>query len=179
MPEECGRETRAGGEPSPPPLFCKDRFGLTVRMGIKREESISMNFSMCIVATHTWIARAACLAFVGLTVAAQGQQFLIAPTYATQSSYQSDGGVNSVATADFNGDGKIDVAAVRYGGRTVSVLLGNGNGTFQESVDYACGDSATAVITADFNLDGKPDIAPSSFCQSGRRAASVGQTVGH
>jgi FG-GAP-like repeat len=138
-----------------------------------------MNFSMCIVATHTWIARAACLAFVGLTVAAQGQQFLIAPTYATQSSYQSDGGVNSVATADFNGDGKIDVAAVRYGGRTVSVLLGNGNGTFQESVDYACGDSATAVITADFNLDGKPDIAPSSFCQSGRRAASVGLTVGH
>ncbi len=122
-----------------------------------------MNLSMCIVVTHTWISRAACLAFLGLAVTAQGQQFLIAPTYATQSSYPSDGGVNSVAAADFNGDGKIDVVAVRYGGRTVSVLLGNGDGTFQESVDYACGDFATAVVTADFNLDGKPDIAVMAY----------------
>jgi hypothetical protein len=94
---------------------------------------------------------------------AQGQQFLIAPTYATQSSYLSDGGVNSVAAADFNGDGKIDVVAVRYGARTVIVLLGNGDGTFQESVDYPCGDVANAVITADFNLDGKPDIAVMAY----------------
>src|ERR1051326_1861015 len=100
-------------------------------MEVNRQESNSMNLSRCIVATHTWIARAACLAFVGLTVAAHGQQFLIAPTYATQSAYLSDGGVNSVAAADFNNDGKIDVAAVRSGGRTVSVLLGNGGGTFQ------------------------------------------------
>jgi hypothetical protein len=71
--------------------------------------------------------------------------------------------VNSVAAADFNNDRKIDVAAVRYGGRTVSVLLGNGDGTFQESVEYLCGDVATAVITADFNLDGKPDIAVMAY----------------
>jgi hypothetical protein len=122
-----------------------------------------MRLSMCTVVTHRWIARAACLAFLGLAVVAQGQQFLIAPTYATQSSYLSDGGVNSVAAADFNRDGKIDVAAVRSGARTVSVLLGNGDGTFQESVDYDCGDFATAVISADFNLDGKPDIAVMAY----------------
>ena len=32
---------------------------------------------------------------------------------------------------DFNGDGKLDLAVANYGSNTVSVLLGNGNGTFQ------------------------------------------------
>ena len=41
-----------------------------------------------------------------------------------------------VATADFNRDGKLDLAVANIGNNNVSVLLGNGNGTFQGALDY-------------------------------------------
>ena len=71
----------------------------------------------------------------------------------------------SLALADFDGDGKIDVALVSQsvsGSNTagvVSVLLGNGNGTFQPAVSYNPGGSGSiAVAVADVNKDGKPDL---------------------
>src|SRR5262249_35085123 len=45
------------------------------------------------------------------------------------------------ATGDFNGDGRVDLAVVNQGANTVSVLLGNGNGTFQAKTDFATGTS--------------------------------------
>ncbi|MBM4283471.1 MAG: VCBS repeat-containing protein, partial [Deltaproteobacteria bacterium] len=45
----------------------------------------------------------------------------------------------SVTTGDFNGDGKVDLAVANINADTVSVLLGNGNGTFQTKVDYPVG----------------------------------------
>jgi FG-GAP-like repeat/IPT/TIG domain len=44
-----------------------------------------------------------------------------------------------VAVGDFNGDGKLDLAVVNNTSGTVSVLLGNGDGTFQPPVDYGIG----------------------------------------
>ena len=41
----------------------------------------------------------------------------------------------------------------------VSVLLGNGDGTFQAAVNYAAGATPTSVAVGDFNGDGKPDLA--------------------
>ena len=41
----------------------------------------------------------------------------------------------SVAVADVNGDGKPDLVTANYGDNTVSVLLGNGDGTFQPAAD--------------------------------------------
>ena len=43
------------------------------------------------------------------------------------------------ATADFNGDGNLDLAVANYNSGNVSVLLGNGNGTFQPAVFYTSG----------------------------------------
>jgi hypothetical protein len=57
--------------------------------------------------------------------------------------------------ADFNGDGKLDLAVTRFS--TVSVFVGNGDGTFQGPVGYAPG--ASAVTVGDFNGDGKLDLA--------------------
>lgn len=70
----------------------------------------------------------------------------------------------SITTADVNGDGKPDlVTAADYGLPDVSgiaVLLGNGDGTFQEPTYYSSGsDNSTYVATADFNRDGKVDTA--------------------
>jgi VCBS repeat protein/FG-GAP repeat protein len=70
----------------------------------------------------------------------------------------------SVAIADFNGDGKPDLAVANYGSvpATVSILLGNGDGTFQPQVSYAVGSAASppdSLAVADFNRDGKADLA--------------------
>lgn len=65
---------------------------------------------------------------------------------------------SSVAVADFNGDGKPDLANAG-GSNTVSVLLGNGNGTFGPHSDFQVGFVPDSVAIADFNGDGKPDLA--------------------
>ena len=44
-----------------------------------------------------------------------------------------------MAVGDFNGDGKADLAVANYNSNNVSVLLGNGNGTFQAAVNYGAG----------------------------------------
>ena len=41
----------------------------------------------------------------------------------------------------------------------MSVLLGNGDGTFQAAVNYAVGNAPYSVAVGDFNGDGKPDLA--------------------
>src|SRR5579864_14139 len=41
-------------------------------------------------------------------------------------------GSTAIALSDFNGDGKIDVAVANNFSNNVSILLGNGDGTFQK-----------------------------------------------
>ena len=65
----------------------------------------------------------------------------------------------SVTTGDFNRDGKTDLAVANAGSDNVSVLLGNGDGTFHAAVNYDAGTSPSSVTTGDFNGDGKTDLA--------------------
>jgi FG-GAP-like repeat/Abnormal spindle-like microcephaly-assoc'd, ASPM-SPD-2-Hydin/Protein of unknown function (DUF1573) len=72
----------------------------------------------------------------------------------------------SFVTADFNGDGKLDVALTDNGlpanliGGELQILLGVGDGTFQKPVAYYLGDyNAETVVAGDFNEDGKLDVA--------------------
>jgi hypothetical protein len=63
---------------------------------------------------------------------------------------------------DFNGDGVLDMAVLNsaYPSPSMSVLLGNGDGTFQPPLaPFALGTFATGMSTADFNRDGKLDLA--------------------
>jgi hypothetical protein len=64
-----------------------------------------------------------------------------------------------VAIGDFNGDSKLDAAVANFGSNTVSVFLGNGDGTFQMHVDYATGGTPSSVAVGDFNRDDKLDLA--------------------
>jgi len=73
--------------------------------------------------------------------------------------------VAGVIAADFNHDGKVDLASV--GGYNdiakvphhVAILLGNGTGKFQKAVDYKVAGDPYELTTADFNGDGIPDLA--------------------
>jgi hypothetical protein len=64
----------------------------------------------------------------------------------------------TLAAADFNADGKLDLVVSNIRGNTVSVLLGAGDGSFRPAVDYAVGRGPHGVAVADFNGDGFPDV---------------------
>jgi hypothetical protein len=66
-----------------------------------------------------------------------------------------------VAVGDLNLDGAPDLAVANYGGDSVSILLGNGDGSFRAHVDYATGPAPTVVAVADFHGDGLQDLAVS------------------
>ena len=68
--------------------------------------------------------------------------------------------LSSIAVADLNGDGKPDIASANYDGSTsssVTVLLGNGDGTFQSPVSSLGPVDASCLRVADVNGDGRPD----------------------
>ena len=69
----------------------------------------------------------------------------------------------SVAVADFNGDGKQDLAVVHSGSESVDVLLGVGDGSFGAHTDYGVGNNPAWVAVGDFNADGKLDLAVANF----------------
>jgi Bacterial Ig-like domain (group 3)/FG-GAP-like repeat len=80
-------------------------------------------------------------------------------TFLPATQYRVNGYPESVAFADFNGDGKVDMATFDYQvPYDVSVLLGNGDGTFQNPVNYRIGAPCASLITADVNGDGKQDL---------------------
>ena len=92
------------------------------------------------------------------------------PYSAVCSTYQYDCRSWDVAVGDFNGDGKPDLLVVSqsYGGQSgsLTVLLGNGDGTFQAgvSVDAGSDTNPIAVAVADFNGDKIPDLVIANAC---------------
>jgi hypothetical protein len=67
---------------------------------------------------------------------------------------------DALIAGDFNGDGKIDLATANADDSTISVLLGNGDGTFQSQITSSVGMiSSPPMAVADFNGDGSLDLA--------------------
>jgi hypothetical protein len=63
---------------------------------------------------------------------------------------------------DFNGDGRLDLAAANDGSNSVSILLGRGDGTFSARQDFEVSASPVSVTAEDFNGDGNQDLATNS-----------------
>jgi hypothetical protein len=83
----------------------------------------------------------------------------IVPSFAAPLTLGVGSGPASVAVGDFNGDGARDLVVANRDSNTVSVLLGNGHGSFQAAVNYAVGTLPHSVAVGDFNRDGITDIA--------------------
>ena len=69
----------------------------------------------------------------------------------------SSGGIQSLATGDWNRDGKPDVAVAMSSG--VSLFPGTGTGTLNTEVTVATGKSYADLCAGDFNRDGRLDVA--------------------
>ena len=81
-----------------------------------------------------------------------------ATEFASSQSYPVGTNPSGIAIGDFNGDGKPDIAVVNSGSNNVSILLGNGDGTFQAAKNFDVGNSMTSIAVGDFNGDGKLDV---------------------
>ncbi|RZL07162.1 MAG: VCBS repeat-containing protein, partial [Hymenobacter sp.] len=83
-------------------------------------------------------------------------------TFSPLASYPaaSGGAPQAVTTGDFNNDGRRDVALANYSGHSVSVLLGQSNGTLGTATTYSSGASGypQGVAAADLNGDGRADL---------------------
>jgi hypothetical protein len=69
----------------------------------------------------------------------------------------------AVAVGDLNGDGIPDLVIPNLYSNNVSVLLGNGDGTFQPAANYDAGTAPAHVAIADLNHDGIPDLVVANF----------------
>jgi len=84
----------------------------------------------------------------------------VAVEFATPVSYPVGTSPTAVVIADFNGDGKVDLAVANSGSGNVSILLGNGDGTYKPAVNFDAGMATpTSIEVADFNNDGIQDLA--------------------
>src|SRR5204862_416411 len=80
----------------------------------------------------------------------------------------------TIATGDFNGDGRLDLISVNRTSQvafSTSLLLGNGDGTFQPITSLAIDGDLGNIVVGDLNIDGKLDIAMSVTTGAGGSVA--------
>ena len=76
------------------------------------------------------------------------------------------GGLKHLTTADFNGDGNVDIAYSDITNNTVSLLLGQGNYNFETGASIAVSQFPSCLIQGDFNNDTIIDLATLSSISS-------------
>ena len=97
------------------------------------------------------------------------------PAFTTKQDFTTGSQPWKISIADFNGDGKPDLASANYDGNNVSVLLntmtlGVTPASYSAKTDFTTGTNPWSVSLGDFNGDGKPDMAAAN---SGANSVSV------
>jgi hypothetical protein len=95
-----------------------------------------------------------CMWVGGLNTSAQAQNLTYTPT----PNNPVGRAPQAITSGDFNGDGHGDLATVNGTSDDVSVLLGNGNGTFRSAVSFGVGKIPLAVVAEDMDRDGVLDL---------------------
>ena len=95
-------------------------------------------------------------------------------SFASPQSYAVGSLPQQVTMGDVNGDGKLDMVTANNAANNVSVLLGNGDGTFGTKTDFTTSTGTVFVTLGDVNGDGKVDIVTAN-----RNANTVSVLLGN
>jgi hypothetical protein len=114
---------------------------LPLPLSRRKMSSIIRSFSLTCVLTFTF----------AVTGHSSTVQFNGAKTYPVGNT------PNAVVAVDLNGDGKLDIAVASLSG-SLSILLGNGDGSFQTANTFTAGSQIQLLTAADLNRDTKPDL---------------------
>jgi hypothetical protein len=79
--------------------------------------------------------------------------------FGAKTDYSAGGGPTSIAVADYNLDGILDLAVTDKSDNAISLLLGESGGVFAQNYELAVGTNPLSIVTADFNGDSRPDAA--------------------
>lgn len=80
-------------------------------------------------------------------------------TFATNIDFPAGNGPSSIAVADFNVDGRLDLVVTDQTDNAISLLLGLGNGLFGPNFELPVQTDPVSIVSADFDANGKPDVA--------------------
>jgi FG-GAP-like repeat/Abnormal spindle-like microcephaly-assoc'd, ASPM-SPD-2-Hydin len=106
-------------------------------------------------------------------------------TFASPQAYDVGPGSGPLAVSDLNGDGNPDLVVINGAcpnnlcSDSLSVLFGNGDGTFQAPVNYDTPPSPVGIVLGDFNGDGKLDIATLDQSDSTGSCSCVAVLIGN
>lgn len=86
------------------------------------------------------------------------------PAFSPKTDFSTGNSPYAVTAGDFNGDGKLDLAAANNFSNSVSILMnttttGASTPTFSSNIDFATENNPFSVSICDINRDGKPDLA--------------------
>jgi len=99
------------------------------------------------------------VAFLLLVNVTYAQDLLFAPAV----NYGVGINPHAIFAADLDGDGDNDLATANNLSDDVSILMNNGNGTFQAAVDYRAGTTPNSVVAVDLDSDGDKDLAVANW----------------
>ena len=86
--------------------------------------------------------------------------------FSTPLTYSVGANPQALVAADLNGDGKTDLAVANAGSNDISILLGNGDGTFQAATSFVSAPGAAAIAAGDLNGDTFQDLVVPNQGQS-------------
>lgn len=110
-------------------------------------------------AVRTAVSLALLLGFAALAGCSKAETFVPPDLLYLFASYPVGKNPTSVSTADFNQDGFTDLITTNIGNNSLSVLFGNGDGTFKEHVQLQVCKEPRALALDDVNADGRLDLA--------------------
>ncbi|MCP3957072.1 MAG: VCBS repeat-containing protein [bacterium] len=96
---------------------------------------------------------------LGFFVSGAGAQISFEPF----TEYAGGNRPNSIATGDFNGDHRLDLVTANVNGDDISILLGDGDGTFNPTQNFAVGPFPVFVVSCELNGDARPDLAVAEY----------------